>query len=56
MKKVIALLAVVSMVSFAACNNAPKQEENEAIEIELTAADEDGGEEEVEEVVETPSK
>jgi hypothetical protein len=44
MKKVFAILAVASFVSFGACKNAPKEEV-----VEVAICDADGDEEEVEE-------
>ncbi|MCL2682909.1 MAG: hypothetical protein FWE63_05425 [Bacteroidales bacterium] len=53
MKKVFAILAIASMVSFVACNNARKTDA--VVEDEIAIVDEDG-EEIAEEDVEEPAK
>ncbi|MDR0437860.1 MAG: hypothetical protein LBH22_06110 [Bacteroidales bacterium] len=55
MKKVFAIFAIASMMSFVACNNAPKTDA--VVEDEMAIVDfEDGDEEIVEEEVEEPAK
>ncbi|MDR1951391.1 MAG: hypothetical protein LBP96_04080 [Bacteroidales bacterium] len=57
MKKVFAILAVASLVTFASCKNAANETETEVILDEIALVDEDGDSEEVEEEsAETPAK
>ena len=56
MKKVFAILAIASFVSFAACkNNATQNEETIVDDVALVDC-EDGNEEIIEEIEETPAK